>query len=1068
MRKFSIFFCCLITVITLSAQQRTGNIYGLVVDQEGVLLPGVNLTLTGSTIGAMTVQSNTEGKFRFLSLFPGKEYQIKAELQGFKTKIEKDILVNVNRNSDIKIVLEQGKLEEQVTVVARVAMVQAKSTRITYTINYDQLQGLPSSRDPWSIIQMAPSIFVDRENTGGVESGGMSEFMAKGSTWMEFTMDGLSFSEGITGSGGTFMNFDFDSFEEINISTGMLDVENRRPGVVVNLVTRRGGNKTSLGGRFYYTNEQFQTKVSAARLKEIGVSGYNRALDIKDFGFNAGGPIITDKVWWWAAYGVQQIQTFNLLNVRDDTYLSDYLGKINFQLIPENRLELFYQASDKKKFGLNSTLDFPSGWNQHSKYYFGNPFFKIQDEHMFGDNMFVSIRYGSSNTGYGRYPANDETLTKPRWYDVEKNITYNSNTWGYGDTPHPFGVLQVQYFNDNLFGTGTSHEIKIGAETDNYSVVSTGGTPGNFYIRDNYYYETVDWNNDGKVDIVRNIGPNIKRIYVQSSPLVSEDGGKGLAFYFNDSVSIGRFNVNLGLRADRAKSYTDPVTTRSLWTSPGDNQFKNYADIAKQLFTPETITKIVALIPEKHRGYIEPGKLFWLFSPRVGLTYDVFGGGKTIAKAAYSLYPGGGLGQSYWAPYGLSGNMNFWWADLNNDGKANWDELYWANYGKSSLPVYRVFDDAGNFVGDWEREFNYNWSGWDLKNPTGLSKPTSYIDLDKWKTSLTHELFFSLEHEIIQDFGVSLSYSWKRTGRMSVNLPYYPEEFFPGLNNHLRSTDDWMVGGYIPDVLIDPATGKTFDPKESKGKPWYVLKNIPETASTAYTKTVMADPGRYTIYWGWDLVFNKRLSHKWMLNGSFTYQMQRAYYGNSFLRNVGDLTDKWAYDGAIFPAKFGFGTGKIDRWFFSRWMLKLSGIYQLPFDINLSGTLSAHEGSFYAETFGVEDRTLPNPRSYSNTMPATSYNTRPMLPNVWTLNLKVEKMIKLGETSRMYFCADIFNAINKDLLLRKYDISYGSFRFTGGPTNSVPYSRTAPSTTSGKPYEMMNPLLIRLGMRFQI
>lgn len=172
MRKFSIFFCCLITVITLSAQQRTGNIYGLVVDQEGVLLPGVNLTLTGSTIGAMTVQSNTEGKFRFLSLFPGKEYQIKAELQGFKTKIEKDILVNVNRNSDIKIVLEQGKLEEQVTVVAQVPMVQAKSTRITYTINYDQLQGLPSSRDPWSIIQMAPSIFVDRKTPAASNPAG--------------------------------------------------------------------------------------------------------------------------------------------------------------------------------------------------------------------------------------------------------------------------------------------------------------------------------------------------------------------------------------------------------------------------------------------------------------------------------------------------------------------------------------------------------------------------------------------------------------------------------------------------------------------------------------------------------------------------------------------------------------------------------------------------------------------------------------------------------------------------------------------------------------------------------
>ena len=70
-------------------------------------------------------------------------------------------------------------------------------------------------------------------------------------------------------------------------------------------------------------------------MAEIGlIRGYNRAVDIKDFGFNAGGPFVKDKAWWWVSYGVQQVLTFNAVNTRDDTYLNNYNAKLNFQIIP--------------------------------------------------------------------------------------------------------------------------------------------------------------------------------------------------------------------------------------------------------------------------------------------------------------------------------------------------------------------------------------------------------------------------------------------------------------------------------------------------------------------------------------------------------------------------------------------------------------------------------------------------------------------------------------------------------------------------------------------------------------
>ncbi len=393
MRKFLVILACLAIPFAAMAQERTGNITGTIVDPDGNVLPGVTVTLTGTTISPIQAITSGEGRFRFLSLFPAKDYQIKMELQGFKTGVQTGIIVNINSTADLKLIMEIGKLEEQVTVVAQTPVVQAKKTQVQSNINYEMLQSLPSARDPWVMLQLTPSVFIDRENVGGTESGQQSSFQSKGSTTQEWTVDGMQITDRL--SGGSPGYFDFDAFEEMQVSTGMLDVEHRDPGIVINLVSRRGGNKTSLGGRFFYTDEKFQSEVPQARLDELKILTYNRAIDMKDFGFNAGGPVVKDKIWWWAAYGVQQINTINAVMVNDKTFLTNYTAKLNFQLIPENRAEIFFQAGDKKKWGRDSDETFPEGWVQGTKFHFGNPTWKFQDEHMFGDNIFLSIRVGA-------------------------------------------------------------------------------------------------------------------------------------------------------------------------------------------------------------------------------------------------------------------------------------------------------------------------------------------------------------------------------------------------------------------------------------------------------------------------------------------------------------------------------------------------------------------------------------------------------------------------------------------------------------------------------------------------
>jgi hypothetical protein len=1098
MKKFSVLLFCALFAVTLSAQQRTGNITGTVVDDQGNALPGVNLTLTGGTIAPIPSQTNAEGKFRFLSLFPGNDFAIKAELPGFKTKTETGIIVNVSRSSDITITMEQGALEEQVTVIATTPVVDAKKTQITHTVNYAMLQSLPTARDPWVVLQMTPSVQMDRENVGGVESGQQSYYQAKGSTTQEWTVDGMQTTDKSSVSSPGY--YDFDSFEELNISTGTLDVEHRDPGIIVNVVTRRGGNKTSLGGRFFYTDSHLQSDMPQSRLDEYGVAGYNRANDIKDFGFNAGGPLVKDKAWWWVSYGVQQVKTYNQLNVADDTYLNNYNAKINLQLLPQNRLELLYMLGDKTKFGRSSSEYYPPGWRQGSKQVYGNPTFKFQDEHMFGDNLFVSLRLGKTSGGFGLKPEGDLTLSKPSWYDVENQLYYNSQTWFYSDRPHPYGVAQIQYFNDNLI-FGSAHEMKIGFEVNNNDQVAIGGYPGNLFLQNNYYYDIVDYDGDGVMDNPRDdFGVDLTRVNVWRRRDESFYMNRRLAAYFSDTISKGRFNFVLSFRFDYDKPSYKPMVARTLFTAAdadaADPQLQYYDDIALAVFEPNVITAINNLMPEQTRPAVQRGKNWTMFSPRVGMTYDLFGDGKTIFKLAYALYKGGGLGTGYWTPYGVGGWMDFWWDDLNGNGLAGLDELYWADISQGNLPIYNVFDGAGNFIGDEVGEYGSYWGSFTWGS-TAVTKPTSFVDLANWKPSQTHEISASIEREIFHDFGVSASFTWKKNGRWSSSYSYYPSDPAntpnddPNLNDHYRTKDDYYLAGVVPTMLYMPGPDGIYgnaddiavDPGEAAGRPWYALKgpsDNPDTRATSYSLTLMQPSNAYNIYYGADFVFTKRLANKWMANGSFTYQFQKHHYGDGWV----DPSTNWAYDNQIFAFSQGGGSGKISQRYFSRWMVKLMGLYQLPWDLSVSGTISGHEGTFNTNSFTVQNYTsynnpLYNTRDRAQGELTHTYNNSDRIQAVWVFNLKLEKMLKLGNGGRMYFSVDAFNVMNSQIVTRKYDRSLGTFRFTADPDLNpdlapgdagyeVPYAWYAPGSTQGKNNELLNPLIFRLGVRFEI
>src|SRR6266571_1873365 len=203
--------CTMLFAVSVFAQFQTGNIYGKVQAKDGSVLPGVTVTLTG--IGApQTTVTDAQGNFRFVSLSPGS-YTLKAG-------------TGINVPSV-------------------------------------ELQNIPTGRDPWVIMQQTPGVLLDRVNVGGSESGQQSGYVSKGtdSAQSAWNVDGVSITDvGALGSTPTY--YDFDSFEEMQITTGGSDPRIKTPGIQMNFVTKRGTNDFKGSGRWFQENNSWQAKPS--------------------------------------------------------------------------------------------------------------------------------------------------------------------------------------------------------------------------------------------------------------------------------------------------------------------------------------------------------------------------------------------------------------------------------------------------------------------------------------------------------------------------------------------------------------------------------------------------------------------------------------------------------------------------------------------------------------------------------------------------------------------------------------------------------------------------------------
>ena len=689
------------------AQSTGGNIYGTVTDSSGAVLPGVSVTITSDRSGARTITSGAQGEFRFLKLDPGA-YKVVTSLTGFG-KVSRDITVNAGSNVTVSFSMKIASLSEAVDVSAEAAVIDTKRVGTSTTLTNEELSNTPQSRDPWSVLKTVPGVLVDRVSIAGNEAGQQSVFAAKGasSSDNQYTYDGIVITDSACG-GCSSSYYDFDAFDQIKVDTGGNDLSVMTGGVGHNFITKRGTNTFHATARGYLSSHKLQANNVPDSLKtdaRIAVaSNPDRKADridqINDYGFDIGGPLVKDKLWFWGAYGKNDIRLVRISQTKDKTLLTNYNAKLNWQASKSDMVSASYFYGKKEKFGRSpgyagtepDSILFDQG--SFSPDFGPLPGFvgllKVEDNHTFGTSFFMNAKYAYYGWGYGFDPRGG--IDKSGGVDFTTDTAYGSSLRYRSLRPWHVVDVSGSYFTS---GMGGNHELRFG-----------------FGYRANPVHSTTRFAGNGSVAHKNGDDDFTVLLYRDR---VAFFKGTNTDVFIGDTFTRGRMTINAGVRYDIQKASNEASTAPA------------------QRLIPD-IFPAVTIDPSKLQG------IDWKnLSPRVGITVALDANRKSVARASYAHYAGqlnsfeatSNNAAGVYYPY-----LAYNWVDKNGDHLATRDEI--------------LFNEGIQYS-----------NGVDPNNP-GSSTPINKID-PNYKANQDNEIIVGIDHELATNFAIGAAYTWRKS-----------------------------------------------------------------------------------------------------------------------------------------------------------------------------------------------------------------------------------------------------------------------------------------------------------------
>lgn len=613
---------------TPASAQTTAGISGVVKDTSNAVLPGVTVEAASPVLieKVRSAVADGEGRYNFVDLLPGT-YSVTFTLTGFKTLKRDGIALTSGFTATVNAELQVGSLEESITVSGAAPVVDTQNVRKQTNITRDLLDSLPTSTKRIdTLVSLTPG-FTGVADVGGRYFAEPGAYHGKRGTKQYF--DGMGIENS---AGNSSYQINAAVVEEMVLNTSGMSAETNSDGPVMNIVPKEGGNVFKFIASGLFTNDKFESSNLDDGLRARGLSTGNRTNKIFDNALSLGGPILKDKIWFFAAartwgmarqfaglYWNRGQNTLlsppgaNLEVVKYDPWIDrpfdsrsgrwewydSYLGRMTWQPSPRNKFNFLMDHQVACNCGgVTSNILNESG----SGYRFEpNKFMQLTYNSPITSRLLLEVGVGASISQWNAFWQTGTTAKTVSITDVGLGKTYGAVGTYRG---HPDYTNRYTQRAALTYVTG-SHTVKAGFSFEHM-------------LTDNYFIA------DGNVNYTFRNGTPIS-ILQRTTPYLELDRTDELGLFIQDQWRLKRLTLNYGLRFDYVNGYT-PV--QNMPGTPDDKFYDRFPGI------PAINTWVGSRTFDAVKGIPD-----WKdFDPRFGLSYDLFGNGRTALKFAVGRY----------------------------------------------------------------------------------------------------------------------------------------------------------------------------------------------------------------------------------------------------------------------------------------------------------------------------------------------------------------------------------------------------------------------------------------------
>jgi hypothetical protein len=632
-------------LLPMAASAQTSVIAGTVKDASGAVLPGVTVEVASPALieKVRTATTDGAGQFKITNLVTGT-YTVTFSLPGFSLVKRENVELTSDFTAVINGDMKVGALEETITVAAESPIVDTQSITTRTVMTREVLDAIPTGRNIQAVGIMIPGTAIAVGGGGAISrdvggSGNLqqSPLQYRGSADTVQTIEGMRLNNLCAQGAYSGVYWNEGSFQEFSYVTGADSAEMGQGGIRVNMVPKDGGN-TFHGFAFanYEPNSLASDNCGSAGVGKAcsqsnltGDTTFNKtnnfltnvAVLTKNYDTNMGlgGPIMKDRAWFFGTFrylGVNKTVPDSFYNVNapipgkfvpyvadtsrpaiDDGHIRSFAGRVSAQISQKDKVSYYHDEQDKVRghWGISSTVTPEASAIEPTP------------------TSFVSVtkwtRTQSSKLlfegGLGIY---DQEYQEVYQSDAAGQVTINdaattkiSNAWN--NPADHFSKLFTESFSAS-YVTG-SHSFKFGGTI----------TEGRWRLvqQFNSDVQQVNYNAGAPVSVVLRI-PTDRRNAIKA------DTG----IFAQDRWTIRRATINAGLRYDQfigaALPETLPASTWNASTSFND--------------CPDGVNNLQSNCTGRVQNWKD-------INPRVGVSFDVFGNGKTAVKASVARYVAG-------------------------------------------------------------------------------------------------------------------------------------------------------------------------------------------------------------------------------------------------------------------------------------------------------------------------------------------------------------------------------------------------------------------------------------------